>query len=96
MRTSLNKLISTGELTSKTTDSVTGKILVRNRIITVNNWDNYQVDNSQINSQSNSKSNRKATGKQQDSNSRYKNNRNIEDKKYKENNKPSAHVYTQC
>lgn len=53
VRTSLDKLSSTGELTSKTTDSVTGKKLSKNRIITVNNWDRYQGDNSQSNSQSN-------------------------------------------
>lgn len=95
VRTSLNKLISTGEITSKTTDSVTGKTLTRNRIITVNNWDEYQIDNSQTNSQTNRKSNRQATGQQQDSNSRYKNNRNIEDKKYKENNKPAAQPFAE-
>lgn len=91
VRTSLNKLISTGELTSKSTDSVTGKKLTKCRIITVNNWNEYQVDNSQINSQINSKPNRTATGQQQDSNSRYKNNKN--NKKYKNkknNNMPPA------
>lgn len=81
VRTSLDKLISTGEITSKVTDSVTGKKLTKNRIITINNWNSYQGDNSQTNSQNNSQTNRKATGKQQDSNSRYKNYRNIEDKK---------------
>lgn len=85
VRTSLSKLISTGELTSKTTDSVTGKKLSKNRIIAVNNWDGYQYDNRHSNSQNNSHSNRQATGKQQDSNSRYKKYRSIEDKKEKEN-----------
>ena len=93
VRTSLEKLTSTGELTSKTTDSVTGKKLTRNRIIAVNNWDKHQGDNRQINSQSNSHSNsptnRIATGKQQDSNSRYKNNKNNKEDK-KEKNKPAA------
>lgn len=136
VRTSLTKLISTGELTSKTTDSVTGRKLTKNRIITVNNWDKYQGCNSQPNSQNNSQNvtdllqsyqnpqnatvkstdkltdnempenagnsisfergqkksnrqpnrqpNRQATGQQQDSNSRYKKYRNIEDKKEKE------------
>ena len=91
VRTSLNKLISTGEITSKSTDSVTGRKLTKNRIITVNNWDEYQSDNSQATG----KSTGKATGKQQDSNSRYKNkNINIikEDKKNKENNKPAAQL----
>lgn len=90
VRTSLEKLISTGEITSKTTDSVTGRKLTKNRIITVNNWDEYQVDNSQNNSQNNRNSNRQATGRQQDSNSRYKNNRSIEDKKIKENKPPAV------
>lgn len=73
IRTSLDKLISTGELTSKTTDSSTGRKLSKNRIITVNNWDKYQGSNSQTNSQINSHFNRQSTGQQQDSNSRYKN-----------------------
>ena len=90
VRTSLSKLISTGEITSKSTDSVTGRKLTKNRIITVNNWDEYQVDNSKHNSQPNRKSNRRATGQQQDSNSRYKKYRNIEDKNNKENNRPAA------
>lgn len=90
VRTSLSKLISTGEITSKSTDSVTGKQLTRNRIISINNWGEYQNDNSQINSQINRNSNRQPTGKQQDSNSRYKNNRSIEDKKEKEYIEPSA------
>ena len=90
VRTSLDKLILTGEITSKTTDSVTGRKLTRNRIITVNNWDEYQESNSQPNSQTNREPNRRATGQQQDSNSRYKNNRNIEDKNNKEIYKPAA------
>lgn len=53
VRTSLEKLISTGELTSKTTDTSTGRKLSKNRIITVNNWDRHQGDNIQSNSQSN-------------------------------------------
>lgn len=88
VRTSLDKLISTGEITSKVTDSVTGKKLTKNRIISINNWDSYQGDNSQSNSQNNSQSNRQATGKQQASNSRYKNNKN--NKEVKENILPSA------
>lgn len=140
VRTSLEKLISTGEITSKTTDSVTGRKLTRNRIITVNNWDEYQVDNSQISSQNNRQVNRQkdskkptgkstgkltgeptgkknaespeniglastqkenatgeptgkstgfSTGEQQDSNSRYKKYRSIEDNK-ENNNMPAA------
>lgn len=91
VRTSLNKLISTGELTSKSTDSVTGKKLTKCRIITVNNWNEYQINNSQLNSQINSEPNRIATGQQQDSNSRYKNNRINKDiiKKEKDNMPPA-------
>lgn len=85
IRTSLEKLVSTGELTSRTTDKVTGKTLSKCRIITVNNWNKYQGDNSQNNSQTNRQSNRTATGKQQASNSSkriIKNNK--EEKKKKE------------
>lgn len=91
VRTSLDKLISTGEITSKTTDSVTGKKLTKNRIITINNWNAYQGDNSQVNSQTNSEPNSQATGKQQDSNSRYKKYKNNkEDKNNKKYNMPPA------
>lgn len=82
VRTSLDKLISTGELTSKTTDSVTGKKLTKNRVIVVNNWDKYQGSDSQVDSQSDRNVDRIATGQRQDSDSRYKNN-----KKYKKNKK---------
>lgn len=88
IRTALDKLISTGELTSRTTDSLTGRKLSKSRIIAVNNWDNYQSDNRQSNSISNRQStgqqqdsNRIVTGKQQDSNSRYKNNKNNKNNK---------------
>ena len=75
VRTSLNKLISTGELTSKMTDSVTGKKLTKNRIIVVNNWDKHQGGDSQNDSQNDSNLDRIATGQRQDSDSRYKNSR---------------------
>ena len=90
VRTSLDKLISTGELTSKTTDSVTGKKLTKNRIIVVNNWGKHQGNDSQTDRQNDSQTDKRATGQRQDSDSRYKNSRNIEDKKSKENNKPAA------
>lgn len=85
VRTSLDKLISTGELTSKSTDSLTGKKLSRNRIITINNWDAYQGDNSQSTGNPTAKS----TGKQQASNSRYKKYKNNKEIK-EENNMPPA------
>lgn len=106
-RSALQRLESTGEITSRTTgkvtDRATGKTTDKNlnkcRIITVNNWNMYQGDNSQNNSQSNSQDNRQSnrqtrkqpTGNQQATaqatNSRYKNIKNIEDKKEKEINK---------
>lgn len=42
VRTSLEHLISTGEIDSSTSDKVTGKKLTKCRIITVKNWDKYQ------------------------------------------------------
>ena len=51
VRTSLNRLISTGELTSRTTDNVTGKKLTKNRIITINNWNLYQGSDRQNDNQ---------------------------------------------
>lgn len=87
VRTSLDKLISTGELTSKTTDSVTGKKLSKNRIIAVNNWDKHQGSDRQNDSQSDShvdsQIDRTATGKRQASDSRYKNNKNNKKEKKK-------------
>ena len=68
VRTSLNRLKSTGELTDRTTDKLTGKKLSKGRVITVCNWDNYQNDNRQSNSQTNSQTNRQLTGIQQTSN----------------------------
>lgn len=53
VRTALKHLISTGEITSCSTDKVTGKKLTKNRIITVNNWNEYQQNNSQNNRQNN-------------------------------------------
>ena len=43
IRTALNKLKSTGEITSKTTN--------RYSVISIKNWDMYQVDNKQDNKQ---------------------------------------------
>ena len=67
VRTALKKLILTGEITSKQQ--------ARCRVITVNNWNQYQADNRMI------------TGSQQDDNrmitadKEYKNNKNIKNKK---------------
>lgn len=89
VRTSLEKLISTGELTSRLTDNVTGKKLTKNRIISINNWCSYQGGNSQSNSQSNSQTRKQATADIRN------NNINIiikEEKKKKK--KPAAPVLT--
>lgn len=66
IRTSLVHLISTGEIASSSTDKSTGKKLTKCRIITVNNWNQYQSDNRQNNSQSTCKStgNQQATNRQ--------------------------------
>ena len=84
VRTALGHLISTGELTSTSTDKSTGKKLTKFRIITVNNWNEYQTDNRQNGNQATGK----ATDNQQTSNSRYKNNKN--NKKDKEVYMPAA------
>ena len=87
-RTALEHLELTGEITSRITDKVTGKKYRDKRVITVNNWDNYQGDNRQSNSQINSQSNSKSTDNQQtttqSSNNRYKNIKNIKEEKNKE------------
>lgn len=66
IRTSLVHLISTGEISSNSTDKSTGKKLTKCRIITVNNWSQYQSDNRQNNSQSTcmSTGNQQATNRQ--------------------------------
>lgn len=63
VRTSLEHLISTGELTSSLSDKVTGKKLTKCRIITVNNWDEYQNSDRQKRRQPTDK----ASGKRQGS-----------------------------
>lgn len=95
VRTSLTKLISTGEVTSKTTDETTGRKLTRNRIIAVNNWDSYQVCDSQNDSQNDRISDRQATGKRQASDSRYKNNKNNKNIRNNKNiYKPAAQPFS--
>lgn len=61
VRTALEHLISTGEIISSMTDEVTGKKLTRNRIITVNHWDDYQCNDKQ----SDKRVTRKATNRRQ-------------------------------
>ena len=71
VRTALNKLKSTGEITSKTTN--------RYSIISIKNWNSYQLDNTQDNKQ--------ITNKQQTNNKQITTNNN--DNNVKNDNKPS-------
>lgn len=64
-RTALSRLQTTGELTSRTTDKTTGKKLTKNRIITVNNWNAYQVSDRKNDRQNDRQLVQKATGKRQ-------------------------------
>ena len=66
VRTALNHLISTGEISSSTTDKTTGKRLTRNRIITVNNWVDYQTSDKRTDRQTTSE----PTGERQASDKR--------------------------
>lgn len=70
IRTALNKLKSTGEITSKTTN--------RYSIISIKNWNSYQLDNTQDNKQ--------ITNKQQTNNKQITTNNN--DNNVKNDNKP--------
>lgn len=89
VRTALNKLKSTGELTEL--------LYPRKRLITVVRFDMYQGEqqdkqqdnNNQNNKETNNQVNRQATGKQQASNNRYKNNKN---NKKEKNNKDAPPV----
>lgn len=71
VRTALNKLKTTGEITSKTTN--------RYSIISIKNWNSYQLDNTQDNKQ--------ITNKQQTNNKQITTNNN--DNNVKNDNKPS-------
>lgn len=68
LRTSINRLKSTGNLTDKLTDKLTGKKLSKCRILQVNNWDTFQSANRQSNRQTNRQSNSELTGNQQATN----------------------------
>ncbi len=84
VRTALNHLILTGEVSSRVTDNVTGKRLTRNRIITVNKWNQYQGDDKQSDKQTSSKvANRRQAGVKQASTDREYKDKSIE--KNKEN-----------
>lgn len=72
IRTALNKLKSTGEITSKTTN--------RYSVISINNWDMYQVDNKQDNKQITNK--QQTDNKQITTNNNDKNEDNEKESKY--------------
>lgn len=61
VRTALTHLENTQELTCRTTDTTTGKKLTKNRIISINKWNDYQASDSQNDTQND----RQATGKRQ-------------------------------
>lgn len=65
IRTSLGKLIATGEITNKSTS--------KNRIITISKWDSYQNDNNQ--------DNREVTNEQQAGNKQVTTNKNVKNVK---------------
>lgn len=95
VRTSLNRLISTGELTSRMTDNVTGKKLTKNRIITINNWNSYQGSDSQNDRQvtANLTGKRQASDRQVTAdirNKEYKNYKKEKENKEKEPATPSS------
>lgn len=76
IRTSINKLKSTGEITVKSTSKYS--------LITIQNWIDYQQDNTPVNSQ--------ATGEQQSSNRRATTNKNVKnDNNVKNDKKESKH-----
>lgn len=72
IRTALNKLKSTGEITSKTTN--------RYSVISIKNWDMYQVDNKQDNKQITNK--HQTDNKQITTNNNDKNEENEKESKY--------------
>ena len=82
-RTALSRLQATGEVTSRTTDTTTGKKMSKGRIITVNNWSSYQVNDSQNDRQKDRQVTGETTGKRQASDNRI---RRKEDKEEKNNN----------
>lgn len=92
VRTSLNRLISTGELTSRMTDNVTGKKLTKNRIITINNWNSYQGSDSQNDRQvtANLTGKRQASDRQVTADIRNKEYKNYKKEKENKEKEPAA------
>lgn len=81
VRTSLQHLIATGELTSKSTN--------KNRIITVVSFDRYQGEQQAEWQANNNQNNKQSTSNQQATNNRYK---NIKNNKKVKNNKDAPPV----
>ena len=81
VRTSLQHLIATGELTSKSTN--------KNRIITVVSFDRYQGEQQAEWQANNNQNNKQSTSNQQATNNRYK---NIKNNKKEKNNKDAPPV----
>lgn len=76
VRTSLKRLISTSEITSKSTNRFT--------IITVCKYDSYQLNEESINKQNNEPNNKQATNKQQTDNKQITTTADIKNTRYKE------------
>lgn len=76
VRTSLKRLISTSEITSKSTNRFT--------IITVCKYDSYQFNEESINKQNNEPNNNQATNKQQTDNKQITTTADIKNTRYKE------------
>lgn len=83
-RTSLTRLQATGEVTSRLTDKTTGKRLTKCRIITVNNWCQYQSSDRQNDSQAtdNVSVKRQANDRQNDSRIRREEDKEEKKKEY--------------
>lgn len=79
VRTAIKKLISTGEITSKTTNKFT--------LITVENYELYQAPDDEDNKQNNKQRNKQITNKQQTDNKQITTNKNDKKEKKEENDK---------
>ena len=88
VRSSINRLKSTSEITTKTTNKYT--------IIYVEKWGNYQSTDNESNKQINKQTNKRATNKQQTNNKQITTNKNVKNVKNEKNVKKKdikKHVY---
>lgn len=81
IRTCLKRLISTNEITSKTTNKYT--------LITICNYESYQEKKEEINKQTNEQSNNQVTNEQQTSNKQLTTTKEYKNKRIKENKESS-------